>query len=527
MSPENKNQNQSPSVNLKDTPYPYSSILEAGYTPGAQSSASSPTAKPTYVYRPGVKGDLAPSYPSSLPPAPSLNYVEQAKNHSSKSKPKQFALPPRVKYLLVQLQRSYQKNQRAILTIAGSVIGLFVIIGITIGIINLISSLNQPAPVAVEEVEEEERNVELTPAAENTPLEPGEVTVTIGNQPVTFTAAYLVDGIEATIGSGEYKSSTNDQNVFLVVNGGSLNISGTVKISKTGKNRDDRSETSLLGTNAAIVVIGENSHVNLSGTTITTDDDGADAIVALNSGTASIASGMITSTALASRGLVALAGGNIEANSVVIKTSGKSSPALVSGIPTHESVPDIAKNLISSPHGTIVASKMSLTTGRLGSPLIYAAGDLTVMESRGTASSAQIAILDGKNSLILTGNNFTASGTGIKQNIDNAGIFAFSSLQDPAKREATLTIDYTNLTLSSNASLYNSTPLLFATNTALSGTIANSTLSFSQQSVLVKAAGSSGWGQSGENGATVNLILDNNTLTNTEVNSDSLSHIGL
>ena len=52
-----------------------------------------------------------------------------------------------------------------------------------------------------------------------------------GNQTTnkTISAAYLIDGVSVNITSGEYISASNnsDQVVFLVVNGGSLNITGT------------------------------------------------------------------------------------------------------------------------------------------------------------------------------------------------------------------------------------------------------------------------------------------------------------
>lgn len=584
--PGEKAESGVPNVDAKDGNYAYSDVLAAGYTPGAEQTGAQAVepvnnAKPnTYVYRPEVKADLAPGYPRTYGPqggaesgvasgmaeagtgdgitpgatgaeegsaglakarsdayelrgnvkkdteTDTLDYVQQAQSGKKKQNLK-INLPPQVKFMLVKLKKSLKKNKRTLLMIGGSIAGMVLVIALVIGIVNLIANLNKPAEVVIEEEPEEERVVVLTQADENTPLEPGEVTVTVGGEEVIYHAAYLVDGIDATIGSGEFKSTTNDENVFLVINGGSLTVTGSVKITKNSKDREDRSATAPLGTNAAVAVIGEGSFVNLSGTTITTEDDGADGVVALNMGTAAVNSGMITTTAINSRGIVAVAGGTAEANSVIIKTSAKSSPALATGIATNEDKPTYVEALISQPHGTMIATKVSLTTARLGSPLLYVGGDMTVMESRGTASGAQIAILEGKNSLTLSGDNFTAAGAGVKQNVDNAGLVFFANVIDPAEREAEVNIDYCNLTLSSNASLYNSTPMMFATNTSVSGTVTNSSLSFSQQSVLIKATGSAGWGEHEKNGARVVLTLDNNTLTNMEVNADSLSEVGV
>ena len=73
----------------------------------------------------------------------------------------------------------------------------------------------------------------LEPSAENTELESGTVTVTIGRKELTLNGAYVVDGTDAVITGGTYESSESDQNVFLVVNGGSLTLTGA-EIVKTG-----------------------------------------------------------------------------------------------------------------------------------------------------------------------------------------------------------------------------------------------------------------------------------------------------
>ena len=95
--------------------------------------------------------------------------------------------------------------------------------------------------------------------AVNTELSTGSVTTSIDGKNITYNGAYVVDGIEATISSGTYESSTDDQVVFLVINGGSLVIDGDVTINKTGsENFQGRGDNySFYGTNSAIVVVGD------------------------------------------------------------------------------------------------------------------------------------------------------------------------------------------------------------------------------------------------------------------------------
>ncbi|MEA4829100.1 MAG: hypothetical protein VB121_03740, partial [Enterococcus thailandicus] len=91
----------------------------------------------------------------------------------------------------------------------------------------------------------------------------GTYTATFGNKEVTLSGAYLIDGVDVTIDSGTYTSTTADQAVFLVVNGGSLTVTGAT-IEKSGdatsnseQNSGDVSDDyNFYGLNSAIVVVG-------------------------------------------------------------------------------------------------------------------------------------------------------------------------------------------------------------------------------------------------------------------------------
>lgn len=72
-----------------------------------------------------------------------------------------------------------------------------------------------------------------TAAGTNTELTSGQVSVTIDGKSTTLSGAYVVDGIDAVIDGGTYSSTTADQAVFLVVNGGSLTIRNA-RITKSG-----------------------------------------------------------------------------------------------------------------------------------------------------------------------------------------------------------------------------------------------------------------------------------------------------
>ncbi len=346
----------------------------------------------------------------------------------------------------------------------------------------------------------------------NTDLTAGTVTTTIGGKSVTYAGAYVVDGVSATIDSGTYASTTDDQAVFLVINGGSLTITGDVAIKKSGsadfQGRGD--EYSFYGTNSAVVVVGEGSSVSLDGVSISSDVSGANAVVATDGGKATVKNATIETSKDNSRGLHATYTGEIEAENVSIATQGGSSASLATD----------------RGEGTVTASNMTLSTAGAGSPLIYSTGDITVSESTGTATGAQIAVVEGKNSVTLSGCEFSANGTGNRNNVDNAAVMIYQSMSgDAGVGTGTFTATNSKLSVLSSSNVYNTTPFFFVTNTNATISLTNVEANFSTEQKFISALGTDEWGKSGSNGGKVTVSAENLTATNTEVNTDSISSV--
>ncbi len=346
----------------------------------------------------------------------------------------------------------------------------------------------------------------------NTDLTAGTVTTTIGGKSVTYAGAYVVDGVSATIDSGTYASTTDDQAVFLVINGGSLTITGDVAIKKSGsadfQGRGD--EYSFYGTNSAVVVVGEGSSVSLDGVSISSDVSGANAVVATNGGKATVKNATIETSKDNSRGLHATYTGEIEAENVSIATQGGSSASLATD----------------RGEGTVTASNITLSTAGAGSPLIYSTGNITVSESTGTATGAQIAVVEGKNSVTLSGCEFSANGTGNRNNVDNAAVMIYQSMSgDAGVGTGTFTATNSKLSVLSSSNVYNTTPFFFVTNTNATISLTNVEANFSTEQKFISALGTDEWGKSGSNGGEVTVSAENLTATNTEVNTDSISSV--
>ena len=347
---------------------------------------------------------------------------------------------------------------------------------------------------------------------DNTELGSGSVTTTIGGKSITYKGSYVVDGVEATISSGTYESTTDDEVVFLVINGGSLRIDGGVTINKSGSadfaGRGDN--YSFYGINSAITVVGEGSSVEINGAKINTTVSGANAVVATNGATAVVSGAEISTTKDNSRGLHATYGGTINADNTKITTQGGSCAALATDRGT----------------GTVVADNMTLSTAGAGSPLFYSTGNISVTNSTGVATGAQIAVVEGKNSISLQGCEFSANGNGNRNGVDNAGVMIYQSMSgDASVGTGSFTATDCTLTVLASSSVYNVTPFFFITNTDATIDLTGTSVSFSAAEKFISALGTSEWGRSGNNGGKVTVTLSDVNTTNTEVETDSISSV--
>ena len=355
-------------------------------------------------------------------------------------------------------------------------------------------------------------NTNSTVIVENTELSSGSVTTTIDGKSITYKAAYIVDGVDATITSGTFESTSDDESVFLVINGGSLTIEGDVTINKSGSEdfagRGDN--YSFYGLNSAIVVVGDGSSASLNGVKINTNVSGANAVVATGGGEVNISESEIATSKDNSRGLHATYGGSITADSVKIATQGGSCASLATDRGS----------------GEVIASNMTLSTAGAGSPLIYSTGDITVTNSTGTATGAQIAVVEGKNSITLENCDFKANGVGNRNNVDNAGVMIYQSMSGDADQgTGSFTAKNCTLTVLDSSSVYSDTPFFFVTNTTATIELTKSTISFSSSQKLISALGTDEWGRSGSNGGKVTASMTDVTSTNTEVEVDSISSV--
>ena len=290
-------------------------------------------------------------------------------------------------------------------------------------------------------------------------------------------------------------STTSDQSVVYVTNSGI-----TIKDSQLTKSGDSSNteNSEFYGVNAAVLVQG--GGVTISGGQITTSANGANAICVTNKGTATISDGtIIKSTGSASaRGLHATFGGTIIANGISILTQGRSCASLATD----------------RGEGTVTCSACSLMTEGKGSPLIYSTGTIIVNgKSTGTASGAQMVVVEGRNSASVTNSDLKCSGQGNRDsNVDQCGVMLYQSMSgDADDGTSKFNCQNSNMEIESSSSVYSSAPMFFITNTDATISLNGCTFKYGSN-IFLKAAGTSEWGSSGSNGGDVILTLTNQNI---------------
>mgnify|MGYP001008420956 CR=1 FL=1 len=304
------------------------------------------------------------------------------------------------------------------------------------------------------------------------------------NETVVLRGELTVDGKSVLVKDKTLKSVKAGQNVVLVLNGGELVLSGVV-LSKTGDSPDPN-QSNFTGMNAAALA-SSGGRMTLENVQITSDADGANAVFA------SGGSSLITVTGLkihtkgnSSRGLDATYDGTINASDVEITTEGAHSAAIAT---------DRGEGII-----TVTGGKVS--TAGDGSPNIYSTGKITATGLTGNASGAEIAAVEGKNSIALDGCDLTGAGT--------HGIMLYQSFSgDAGTGTAVFTAKDSKLTSTSDG------PFFYITNTNAKAELSGCTLSY-QSGTLVQVSGNDGqrgWGRQGSNGGTFLLTAHDQTLS--------------
>ncbi|KFJ05559.1 beta strand repeat-containing protein [Bifidobacterium tsurumiense] len=327
----------------------------------------------------------------------------------------------------------------------------------------------------------------------------------------TYNAALTADGESVTSDSETTTATDSDQNASLATNGGTLAITnGTLE--KSG-NSDNADNNNFYGTNSVLLAVGDGSKATISDSSINATSSGSNGIFSTDSATVYANNTSITTSADNSRGLDATYSGTIIGNNLTISTQGDHSAAIATD----------------RGGGSVSVTNSKLSTAGSGSPLLYSTGDVQVSGVTGTATGAQIAGMEGMNTILINDSTLESTNTSTTGSDPIAnGIIIYQSTSGDAESSTGehATFQAKDSTLKSDIT---SGSMFYFTNTSANVVLQNTTLDFdSDAASLITAAGndSNNWGQSGSNGATVNFTGRNQTL-NGDIDVDTISSVTL
>ena len=352
-------------------------------------------------------------------------------------------------------------------------------------------------------------DIKLIETASGDSLSSGSTTVTIGSKRIDVSGAYVIDGKSVELTGGTYTSSGTDQNVFLVINGGSLKISNA-KIVKTGdastndskRSSDVSDDYNFYGINSVILVVGEESSAEINNCIITSDCSGANAVFSTAGANVNVNNVQITTTGNSSRGVYATYDGTINADHVDITTSG----AHCAPIATDRG----------GGHVAVTNSKVQCSGD--GSPCIYSTGEIKAENVVGVSTGAQAAVIEGKNSITMTNCDFTVSG-------GNNGVMLYQSMSgDASDKDATANCSTLTMT---GTTIRNSTDgaMFYITNTtSVINLEGGNTLECKNGKLVDAAAGR--WGKDGSNGGELSLNIKDDKISDS-VTADDISSVAV
>lgn len=321
-----------------------------------------------------------------------------------------------------------------------------------------------------------------------------------GTNPVlnSTCGAVLLDGTTGeTAADASYDSATTDVSALCLINGATLDLTN-VTVTKTGDTSSDEN-SSFYGLNAGVLV-GSGSSFTMTGGTVTTEGSGTNGVFSTGEGTTvTLTDVTIEAVGNGAHAVMATQGGAMTLVNVDMLTTDAHSGAVATDRGS----------------GTIAVTGGEITTTGTDSPGLYSTGVITVDGATVHSTGAEVVVIEGANSVILTDTDLVSSFA------DKWGVMLYQSFSGDAEgSEGVFTMTGGSLAYTSETG-----PLFFITNAT--GTITLSDVEVSVGSaVLGLASATERWGTSGANGGHLVLIADEQSL-NGDFVADAISTLSI
>ncbi len=291
--------------------------------------------------------------------------------------------------------------------------------------------------------------------------------------------------------TGEVYSSTTDDESVIKVTGGTLNLVNDT-ITKSG-GTSDSDNSNFYGLNAAVLNYGSDGVINMSGGTITTSGEGANAFYAYE-GSSTISDVIISCTANSSRGLFATGGGSITAENITATTAGSNSSVIATD----------------RGGGSVYVTGGTYKCTGADAAVIYSTGTIEVSGITGSSAQGEIAVIEGSNSVEISDASDITSGS------SERGIMALQSGSGDAEgSDAYFTINGGSLTTTDDEA-----PLIEVVTNATGNIYLNSVETDIASGVLMLVDYNDRWET---NGATGNLYLNGEYTYSGDIEADEYS----
>lgn len=275
----------------------------------------------------------------------------------------------------------------------------------------------------------------------------------------------LTDGTTVTKNDETLSSSTQYYNVVQVTKG-TLNLNNCT-VSKTGDGASG-DNSSFYGTNSTIyagdgtasssTTSAKDAQINITGGTITTSSQGANAIFATNGATITADGVTIDNSQTVSRGMHATFGGIINATNMTITTH----KATSSTVATDRG------------GGTVTISKSTLTAKGDKSAVLYSTGTITATEVTGLSEQGPIATVEGTNYAYIINSDMTSGS-------EKRGLFLQQSGSGDAQgKQPVCSVTSSTLTMTNSTA-----PLVYIKNVTGTVNLTDVTLSIASGKLMV------------------------------------------
>lgn len=303
---------------------------------------------------------------------------------------------------------------------------------------------------------------------------------------ITYTANKEISE-DSTIESGEYSSTTSNENAIISTGDVDVNLSN-ITVDKTGDS-DGGDSSNFYGNNSAILA-KNGANLTIKNAIITTEADGANGVFSYG--------GSATTNNSSSDGTT-------NASNLTINTSGTSSAAIRSD----------------RGGGTVKVNGGTYTTTGNGSPSIYSTADITVNDATLVAKASEGIVIEGASTVTINNCDLKDSNTKLNgQSTTYKNIFLYQSMSgDASNGNATFTAKNSKITTNNGDTLY-------ITNTTATINLPNNTIVNNDSTGNFLRAQKDSWGNTGSNGGNVTLIM---TQQNAEGNIviDSISTLDM